>query len=114
MNKAIFSRRAFLRATAGAAGASLAGGTTLLEPELSFAADQTVAPSDQVRFGIVGVGMEGSGLLTTAIQLPGVQCMAAADLYDRRHDLAKEIVGKPIRRSEERRVGKECRSRWSP
>ena len=97
MNKAIFSRRAFLRATAGAAGASLAGGTTLLEPELSFAADQTVAPSDQVRFGIVGVGMEGSGLLTTAIQLPGVQCMAAADLYDRRHDLAKEIVGKPIR-----------------
>src|ERR1035437_5650719 len=97
MNKAIFSRRAFLRATAGAAGASLAGGTTLLEPELSFAADQAVAASDQVRFGIVGVGMEGSGLLTTAIQLRGVECVAAADLYDGRHTLAKEIVGKPIR-----------------
>jgi predicted dehydrogenase len=41
--------------------------------------------------------MEGSGLLQTAVQLPGVECVAAADLYDRRHDLAKEIVGKPIR-----------------
>ena len=44
-----------------------------------------------------GMGMEGSGLLSTAIKLPGVECVAAADLYDGRHDLAKEIVGKPIR-----------------
>jgi hypothetical protein len=49
-----------------------------------------------VRFGIVGVGMEGTGLLTTAIQLPGVECAAACDLYDGRHELAREIVGKPI------------------
>jgi predicted dehydrogenase len=41
--------------------------------------------------------MEGSNLLTTAIQLRGVECVAAADLYDGRHELAKEIVGKPIR-----------------
>ena len=46
---------------------------------------------------MVGVGMEGSGVLSTAIQLPGVECVAAADLYDRRHDLAKEITGKNIR-----------------
>jgi predicted dehydrogenase len=97
MKKAILSRRAFLRATAGAAGASLVAGPTLLESETPLAADQAVAPSDRVRFGIVGVGMEGSGLLTTAVQLAGVECVAAADLYDRRHDLAKEIVGKPIR-----------------
>src|SRR5207249_5572036 len=56
-----------------------------------------VAPSDRVRFGIVGVGMEGTGLLTTAIQLPGVECVAACDLYDGRHELAREIVGKPIK-----------------
>ncbi len=97
MNKANFSRRAFLRASAGAAGASLVAGSTLLEPAPLFAAGQTVAPSDRIRFGIVGVGMEGSGLLTTAVQLPGVECVAAADLYDGRHDLAKEIVGRPIR-----------------
>jgi predicted dehydrogenase len=40
--------------------------------------------------------MQGSGLLTTAIELPGVECVAASDLYDGRHQLAKEIVDKPI------------------
>jgi hypothetical protein len=39
--------------------------------------------------------MQGSGLLSTAIQLPGVECVAAADLYDGRHTLAKEITGNP-------------------
>src|SRR5260370_15031579 len=55
------------------------------------------AARDRVRFGIVGVGMEGTGLLTTAIQLPGVECVAACDLYDGRHELAKEIAGKSIK-----------------
>ena len=97
MNKTLFSRRSFLRTTAAAAGASLVAGSTRLEPERFLAEVEPTGPSDRVRFGIVGVGMEGSGLLATAIQLPGVECVAAADLYDRRHDLAKEIVGKPIR-----------------
>src|SRR3954454_14702257 len=96
MSKGFLSRRMFLQTTAGVAGASLIGGSALLE-EPAYAAGQASAPSDRVRFGIVGVGMEGSGLLTTAIQLPGVECVAAADLYDGRHELAKEIVGKPIR-----------------
>lgn len=97
MNKSLLSRRAFLQTTAGAAGASLLGGSVLLEPEIALAADQPVGPSDRVRFGIVGVGMEGSNLLANAIQLSGVECVAAADLYDGRHELAKQIVGKPIR-----------------
>ncbi len=49
-----------------------------------------------MRFGIIGVGMQGSGLLSNAIQLPGVECVAAADLYDGRHTLAKEIAGAKI------------------
>jgi predicted dehydrogenase len=97
MNKVLLSRRELLQTTGGAVGASLVARSILLDPETSFAASQSVAPSDRVHFGIVGVGMEGSGLLTTAIQLPGVECVAAADLYDGRHELAKEIVGKPIR-----------------
>ena len=40
--------------------------------------------------------MQGSGLLTAAVQLPGVECVAACDLYDGRHLLAQEIVGKKI------------------
>ena len=54
---------------------------------------QAVAPSDRVRFGMIGIGMQGSGLLRTAITLPGVECVGAADLYDGRHTLAKEITG---------------------
>ena len=91
-----FSRREFLQTTAGAAGATLAATSIFLDSEPAFALPQSVAASDRVHFGIVGVGMEGSGLLSTAIQLPGVECAAACDLYDGRHELAREIVGKPI------------------
>jgi len=97
MNKTLFSRRAFLRTTAGVAGASLVAGENFLKPEYMLASDQAVAASDRVRFAIVGVGMEGSSLLATAIQLQGVQCVAAADLYDARHVLSKEIAGNQIR-----------------
>ena len=54
------------------------------------------APSDRIRFGIIGVGMQGNGLLSTAVGLPGAECIAAADLYDGRHTLAKEIAGAKI------------------
>ena len=91
------SRRTFLQTTAGAAGASLVPASMFLESDAAFASSEPSAASDRVRFGIVGVGMEGSGLLSTAIQLRGVECVAAADLYDGRHLLAREIVGKPIR-----------------
>ena len=97
MAKNLFSRRSFLRSTAGVAGASGVAGTRLLEPEPWVAAAQLSSASDRVRFGIVGIGMEGSNLLSTAVQLPGVECVAAADLYDPRQELAKEIAGKNIR-----------------
>jgi len=49
----------------------------------------------RVRFGIVGIGMQGSGLLENAISLPGIECVGAADLWDERHTLAREITGNP-------------------
>jgi len=90
------SRRQFLHRTAGAAGALAASPAIFLEPEHIPLPLQTVAPSDRLRFGIIGVGMQGSGLLKEAIQLPGVECIAACDLYDGRHILAKEIAGDKI------------------
>jgi predicted dehydrogenase len=102
-NPKSLSRRAFLRTAAAASGAAIvtgpaiARGVTLPDLTPPLNSGQTVAPSDRIRFGIVGVGMEGSGLLSTAIQLPGIECVAAADLYDGRHQLAREITGKPIR-----------------
>src|SRR5215469_1460421 len=96
MSKPGFSRRQFLLTTARAAGA-VATRPIFLQPAFRFASPRPVPPSDRVRFGIVGVGMEGNSLLRTAIALPGVECAAACDLYDGRHELAKEIAGNSIR-----------------
>jgi predicted dehydrogenase len=52
-------------------------------------------PSEQIRFGIIGIGMQGSGLLEAALTLPGATCVAASDLWDGRHTLAREITGNP-------------------
>jgi len=88
--KRILSRRAFLQGgAAAAAGSYIASKTILLEAQ---PLPRYVAPSDRVRFGIIGIGMQGSGLLGGAITLPGAECVAAADLYDGRHTLAKEIT----------------------
>ena len=91
------SRRRFLQRSAGAAVAISAANTFFLrDPRVEAWSNREVAPSDRVRFGIIGIGMQGSDLLKNAIELPGVQCVAASDLYDGRHRLAKEIAGAGI------------------
>jgi predicted dehydrogenase len=82
------TRRKFLQTSAGL----LTANTILLEA--SPMPEQT-APSDRVRFGMIGIGMQGTNLLNTAISIPGVECVAAADLYDGRHLHAREITGNP-------------------
>jgi predicted dehydrogenase len=87
------SRRKFLQRTAGAAAAFSAADTLFLrDPRMEAASYPAVPASDRVRFGMIGIGMQGSGLLANAIQLPGLQCVAACDLYDGRHRLAREII----------------------
>jgi predicted dehydrogenase len=86
------SRRQFLQASATAVGAALTAKTIRLEAEPLPRFTRQVPASDRVRFGMIGVGMQGSGLLSNAITLPGVECAAACDLYDGRHARAREIV----------------------
>ena len=96
MARGSISRRQFMVKSAHAAGVYAAAKTVRLDTgahEWARLSGQTVAPSDRVRFGMIGVGMQGSGLLGTSIQLPGVECAAACDLYDGRHALAREIAG---------------------
>ena len=91
------TRRRFLQRTAGTAGAFAVSRHILIEPGyIPSGLEATVPASDRIRFGMIGVGMQGSGLLANAITLPGVECVAAADLYDGRHTLATEIAGKKI------------------
>jgi predicted dehydrogenase len=89
-----YSRRKFLGIGAAAAGASAAGKTLLLDPRPLWAA-QAVNPGERVRFGMIGIGMQGSNLLAQSIELPGIECVAACDLYDGRHTLAREITNNP-------------------
>jgi predicted dehydrogenase len=94
MGKEEITRRDFMRRTSTAAGAALVGKSILLEPETIAASPRPVPPSDTLRFGMVGIGMQGSGLLATSIKLPGVECVAACDLYDGRHTLANAIINR--------------------
>jgi predicted dehydrogenase len=88
-----FTRRNFLQTAAGAAGLALATKAIAL-PEPAYAQQWASGPNGQmVQFGIIGIGMQGSGLLKSAVELPGVKCIAACDLWDGRQTLAKEIAG---------------------
>jgi len=90
MKRRTLSRRGFMQS---AAGATIAAHSYLLgSGPAAAAALAPVAPSDTVRFGMIGVGMRGAGLLNTSIRLPGVECVAACDLYEGRRTLAKEIL----------------------
>ena len=70
-------------------------GAAMLEPQSQPGTGTAVGPNDRIRFGMIGVGMEGSNVLASALSLPGAECVAAADLYDGRHTLAKEITNNP-------------------
>jgi predicted dehydrogenase len=88
------SRRDFLHTGVAAAGGVFVGQSLILESRPFAPSGLRVPASASVRFGIIGVGMQGSGLLSTALDL-GHECVAAADLYDGRHTLAREITGNP-------------------
>jgi len=90
-----FSRRKFIQTSALGTGGLLTTRTISLDPHPFASLQQKGSPGDRIRFGIIGIGMQGSGLLYGAISLPGVECVAAADLYDGRHTLAREITANP-------------------
>ena len=89
-----FSRRKFLLTGSAAVGGLLASNAIPLRAKV-LGRSTKPAPSYNLRLGIIGVGMQGSGLLSEAIKFPGVECVAAADLYDSRHTLAREITKNP-------------------
>ena len=78
---------------AGVAATGLAAKVTILEPLRVWASARAVPPSDTVRFAILGTGIEGCKLLSASLPIPGIECVAAADLYDSRHIAAQEALG---------------------
>jgi len=90
------SRRDFVRLGAGSVAAGITGRKVeLLEPKRLWPSS-TVAPSDTVRFGIIGTGTQGCDLLRAGRAVSGIECVVAADLFDAPHETVKQILKKNI------------------
>jgi len=89
MNRKPLTRRDFVRFGTGAIAAGAALKTTLLEPSSLWAFD---APTDNVRYASIGMGVRGCDVLKAALQVPGGECIAISDLYDGRLRAGREIT----------------------
>jgi len=86
------SRRDFLkRAAAGAFAGAAASRGHVLDAQQSPAAP--TSPNDRIQIAVIGAGGQGMGDTTTALRVPGIEVVAAADLYDGRLARAKELWG---------------------
>ena len=92
------SRREFLQVVAGAAAAA----PTFLRAQAG-GAPQNVAPNDRIRFAVLGMGIRAQQDVRSALRAPGVELSAAADVYDGRLTLAKELWGNQVSSTRERR-----------
>ena len=90
------TRRQFICVGTGAIAASAAAKVTALEPIPLSSYAGAVSPSDTVRFASIGTGVRGCELLQASLRVPGIACVGVCDLYDSRHDAAREAVKKDV------------------
>lgn len=96
MSKIAWSRRRFMQMGTAAVAAGAAAKVTLLQPNPLWGFERAVSPSDTVRFASIGTGVRGCELLKATLRVPGVECVAACDLYDSRHLAAQEAIEKQV------------------
>ncbi len=89
------TRRDFLRVAAGSALA-VASGPKILATTAGGAAPQTVSPNDRLQIATIGMGIIGFIDTYTALQVPGVELVAAADCYEGRRTRVKEVFGDSV------------------
>ncbi|MGA8865624.1 MAG: Gfo/Idh/MocA family oxidoreductase [Candidatus Sulfotelmatobacter sp.] len=92
MKRTSLTRRQFMHIGSGALAVGAAAKVTLLQPRLLSAAARPVPPSDTLRFASIGTGIRGCELLEATLLVPGIECVAVCDLYDSRHQAAREAV----------------------
>src|SRR6185436_2854464 len=86
------TRRDFIKQ--GAAGALVTTvSSRVLASEHLLDSPVQVSANDKIRLATIGVGGQGSGDTNTALRVPGVEMVAAADVYDGRLIRAKEVWG---------------------
>jgi predicted dehydrogenase len=79
---------------------ALAGATTVLSHAAGTALAQEptkpVGPNDRIRIALLGAGGQGQADTERALQVPGVELVAAADIYDGRFEQCRERFGKDL------------------
>ncbi|MFZ1788162.1 MAG: Gfo/Idh/MocA family oxidoreductase [Saprospiraceae bacterium] len=95
------NRRKFLK-KASLGGLLLFGASTskaeeqLLQSHVDEDFNKKYGPNDTVRLGFIGCGIQGFANARSAIKNPGVEVVAACDLYTGRLDRMKEVFGAGI------------------
>jgi predicted dehydrogenase len=86
-----------------AAGATLAAGTfktflidTAQGQTATSGSQATVPANERIQIALIGAGGQGQWDTTNALRVPGVEIVAAADVYDGRLVRAKEVWGKDL------------------
>jgi predicted dehydrogenase len=92
MNRRDFMRRSGVVATAGTVALRRAGKVVWA----SDAGPAYAAPSDRVRVGVIGVGARAQQDASSFVIVPGVELVAAADVYKDRLTRAKELLGEKL------------------
>ena len=95
------SRRKFLKeigttALLTSAGAWNAFGNEEKAEERILLSEKKFSSNEKIRLAVIGIGIQGSGDLRTALKVPGVEFVAACDLYEGRLKRVKEKYGNDI------------------
>src|SRR5690606_10943796 len=97
------SRRSFLKKLGRSAAVVAMDPSTLTEASaptsftyLDLVKQQPIAANDRIRIALIGTGDMGIGDAQTALQVSGVEIVAACDLYEGRRVRAKELWGQHL------------------
>jgi predicted dehydrogenase len=89
------SRREFIKMAA--AGAFVAGSShTILASRQTQEPAKNVSPNDRIQIATLGIGGQGAADTSVALRVPGVELVAAADVYDGRLIRTKEVFGNHV------------------
>src|ERR1044072_4806830 len=92
------SRRKFIKQLGSTAAILGAGPLAALGKEQVHLSqpEARISANDKIRIACVGMGIMGFGDVDTALKVPGVEFVAAADLYDGHLQKVKEVYGSNV------------------